>query len=393
MIVKSKLRPLYGYRDGKRYSKGYYAEFYHPHRRPRQKRITLRTRDESIARARLAKLEERVGRGLFDPWSDSADAGTLLVSEAAAQFIRSKEGLAPKTLEDYEGVLRRFDESLPVGVLVAAVGVEHVRAFLDRPGLSEASRDSYARTLRVFFRWCKAEGHRPDVPMPARKRGKAARLTRAELFFTEEQIDRLLDTIRADAKEHASITDGNRWLTDVVRFAVGTGLRRGEICALRWGAVDFNRRLLHVQNTETHTTKSGRERPVPLVGDALAVLEERRGEQKPERSAHVFLGMKGGPLNPDHLSKRFRHYRARAELPGGLHFHSLRHTFASWFVQRGGDLYRLKELLGHAGIEETLRYAHLRPEALREEMEKCFGLRPPEREGHPYERLRSARSA
>lgn len=51
----------------------------------------------------------------------------------------------------------------------------------------------------------------------------------------------------------------------------------------------------------------------------------------------------------------------------------LRHTFASWRVLRGGDLYGLKEVLGHADIQTTMIYAHLRPDAIREEMEKCFG--------------------
>ena len=74
-----------------------------------------------------------------------------------------------------------------------------------------------------------------------------------------------------------------------------------------------------------------------------------------------------------YLSERFRFYRRLAKLPENLPFHSLRHTFASWFVLRGGDLYRLKEILGHADMRTTLKYTHLRPDALREEMRKTFG--------------------
>lgn len=65
--------------------------------------------------------------------------------------------------------------------------------------------------------------------------------------------------------------------------------------------------------------------------------------------------------------------RRLARLPEKINFHSLRHTFASWRVLRGGDLYRLKEVMGHADIQTTMIYAHLRPDALLEEMEKCFG--------------------
>lgn len=81
----------------------------------------------------------------------------------------------------------------------------------------------------------------------------------------------------------------------------------------------------------------------------------------------------GGQLSDSYTSSRFRFYRRMADLPEGLSFHSLRHTFASWFVMRGGDLYRLKEIMGHADMKTTLRYARLRPDALVEEMEKCYG--------------------
>ena len=62
-----------------------------------------------------------------------------------------------------------------------------------------------------------------------------------------------------------------------------------------------------------------------------------------------------------------------------LHFHDLRHSFASWFMMRGGQLQTLKEILGHADLKMTLRYAHLAPEHLRSEMLKTE--KPAERSG------------
>ena len=171
---------------------------------------------------------------------------------------------------------------------------------------------------------------------------------------------------------------GNRWLVDAVRFAVGSGLRRGELCALRWGAVDIPGRMIHVRNADGFTTKSGRERAVPLVGEAYVVavrLDAERDERGLpfDRRAFVLSGADGGPLNGSYASKRFRKYRRLAKLPEEVNFHSLRHTFASWWVQRGGDLYRLKEVLGHADIQTTMKYAHLRRESLLEEAERIFG--------------------
>lgn len=80
-------------------------------------------------------------------------------------------------------------------------------------------------------------------------------------------------------------------------------------------------------------------------------------------------------MNGQHVSKRFRKYRRVSDLPEYLHFHSLRHTFATWYAQRGGSIFNLKELLGHSDIKTTMVYAH-HPQVLRAEMEKIMGTEP-----------------
>jgi integrase len=159
---------------------------------------------------------------------------------------------------------------------------------------------------------------------------------------------------------------------NAIEFALGTGLRRGEICSLRWQAVSLEDSMVDVRPTEDFSSKSGRERRVPLVGRAKEVIQTLDREDL-AANALVFRGATGGPVGEGYLSARLRFYRKMAGLPRELSFHSLRHTFASWFVRRGGDLYRLKEIMGHADMKTTMNYAHLRPDALIEEMEKCFG--------------------
>ena len=65
-------------------------------------------------------------------------------------------------------------------------------------------------------------------------------------------------------------------------------------------------------------------------------------------------------------------YPRSAQL-GQDYVHSLRHTYASWFVIVGVDLYRVKELMGHASIQTTMRYAHLTLDTLKNEVERVFG--------------------
>ena len=97
-----------------------------------------------------------------------------------------------------------------------------------------------------------------------------------------------------------------------------------------------------------------------------------------ETEAYVFQGCRSQErhrekLNEEYVSKRFLYYRRLARLPDGITFHNLRHTYASWLVIAGVDLYRVKELLGHKSIESTMRYSHLALPNLKGDLERVFG--------------------
>ncbi len=190
--------------------------------------------------------------------------------------------------------------------------------------------------------------------------------------MTENEYARLLRTIEADAIIK-KLEHGNIYVLDVVLFAAHTGLRRGEICNLRWKAVDLDTWFLTVASEAGAETKSGHERRVFLVGPARTVIERLFRVRASEENDYVFKGASGAQLNGQHISKRFRFYRRMAGLGEEIHFHNLRHTFASWFAQRGGDMFKLKEIMGHSDIEMTMIYAHLRPQDIKDEMQKVFG--------------------
>lgn len=371
-------------RNGRKTVKGYYADFYDTTRGRR--RLSLRTKDEATARAKLVELERKQAQGLWDPYERPVDEKGVTLGEAVKRFIKDREAYcSPATVDTYAYVLNSFARSVAPGTTVRAVSARHVKAFLMKPdqagNLADSTRRSYTDRLRIFFGWCEKTGLAGPNPVPNKeRRGKAARAAAQNdgppAFFSEEEFLTVLSIIEADAKKKRLKT-GNRWLLDAVRLAVGTGLRRGEVAHLRWNAVDLENRLLHVRNTEEFTTKNGLERTVPLVGGALQVVQRLYDERGPDPAApgggNVLRGATGGKLGEGYISKRFREYRRMAGLPEILSFHNLRHTFASWYVQRKGDLYHLKEILGHKDIKTTLRYAHLRPDALRAEMEHTFG--------------------
>lgn len=144
-------------------------------------------------------------------------------------------------------------------------------------------------------------------------------------------------------------------MTPIVLFALHTGLRFGELTGLDWRDVDVTRALVTVR---TDTAKSGRARHVPLNTEAVRVLKAWRPEDV-AAGAYVFPGRDGERLQD--VKTAWAKLLKAAALEH-FRFHDLRHTFASKLAMAGVDLNTVRELLGHAGITMTLRYAHLVPE-------------------------------
>lgn len=142
-------------------------------------------------------------------------------------------------------------------------------------------------------------------------------------------------------------------LEPIVLLAMNTGMRRGEIFQLKWSNIDFYSKTLTV---EAGNAKSGKSRIIPLNDTAFHILES----WKPiSQSQYVFHGKDKEPLTD--IKKGFLKVLEEAEIEE-FRFHDLRHHFASKLVMRGVDLNTVRELLGHADIKMTLRYAHLAPE-------------------------------
>lgn len=177
------------------------------------------------------------------------------------------------------------------------------------------------------------------------------------------------------------------WKT-MMLVGLRTGLRIGELRGLQWSDLDLDRSMLRVNRSDPGTgeaagsTKSGHGRTIPITPDAHAALisdlELARVKYgaKFARSLPVWPGAanwqgqrdrtrtrsEGGCVNAITVALR------RAGIKDGpndrLGWHTLRHTFASWLVQRGVSLRVVQELLGHASIRQTERYAHLAPDAV-----------------------------
>ncbi len=205
-------------------------------------------------------------------------------------------------------------------------------------------------------------------------------------WLTPDEITRLRAALAMrDQKRRAERESANAWrrargydewtefaaytdhLTPLVLLALNTGLRRGELFALRWRDVDLAAMRLTVQGS---FAKGGQTRHVPLNSEAIAVLLTWRDGTVPAQDAPVMNRpeQNGTLIFPSVDDKPFDTIKTvwralmKAAQIADFRFHDLRHTFASRLVQRGVDLNTVRELLGHADLKMTLRYAHLRPE-------------------------------
>jgi len=144
-------------------------------------------------------------------------------------------------------------------------------------------------------------------------------------------------------------------LMPLTLLALNTGLRRGELLGLTWECVSLDRKQLTVA---AGTAKSGKTRHVPLNAEALDVLT--RWSKYHGNAGIVFHGARGA-ARMTHINRSWASLTKAAQLMD-FRFHDCRHHFASSLVMRGVDLNTVRELLGHADLKMTLRYAHLAPE-------------------------------
>lgn len=144
-------------------------------------------------------------------------------------------------------------------------------------------------------------------------------------------------------------------LQPAVIVSLNTGLRQGELLSLSWTDVNLPAQQLSIKGINA---KSGKTRHIPLNTDALTALKQWR-QQSPENNVLVFPGATGKKIVDVKTAWAKLLKQAGIE---SFRWHDMRHDFASRLVMAGVDLNTVRELLGHADLKMTLRYAHLAPE-------------------------------
>ncbi|MCG6533982.1 MAG: site-specific integrase [Syntrophales bacterium LBB04] len=150
--------------------------------------------------------------------------------------------------------------------------------------------------------------------------------------------------------------DSNIQVSNLMKLALYTGMRRGELFRLQWSDIDFNKGFIRIVNP-----KGGKDQTIPLNHEAkILLLSHPRTD-----SAYIFPGRDGGQRHE--IIKQANRIKELAQLPKDFRaLHGLRHVYASLLASSGQvDMYTLQKLLTHKSPQMTQRYAHLRDESLR----------------------------
>jgi integrase len=156
-------------------------------------------------------------------------------------------------------------------------------------------------------------------------------------------------------------------LQPCIVLSLNTGLRQGELLSLTWADVNLVGKQLTIKG---ENAKSGKTRHVAINSDAMAALNDWR-KQSPASNILVFPGAKGKKIVE--IKTAWARLLRDAKIEK-FRWHDMRHDFASRLVMAGVDLNTVRELLGHADLKMTLRYAHLAPEHKATAVEKLVNL-------------------
>ncbi|SDE46394.1 tyrosine recombinase XerC [Rhodospira trueperi] len=293
-----------------------------------------------------------------EPAPEVPVAGDAGVREAVGRWrawLWGERRCSPNTLDAYgrdlAGFLTFLSDHLggpPTISDLATLSAADIRAWLAWRGAAGVSRTSQARglsTLRGFYRWLDREGiaHNPAI---AQVRGPRPPKAVPKALAEDEAREALTTAPELEDEPWIAKRD-----TALLTLLYGAGLRLGEALALRQKDAPSGGALVV-------TGKGRKQRVVPVLPVLAAAVADYRAACPfvlgPDDA--LFVGARGGPLNPGVVQRQVRRLRVLLGLPESATPHALRHSFATHLLARGGDLRTIQELLGHASLSTTQRY-------------------------------------
>lgn len=366
--------------DGKA---GYRSVYGRSYKEAREKVLALLqelAREREEQEKKKNEWQEEAGR---DSAVKEADVkrSSLTVGEILDQWLEEKKGVwKESTYACYFQIVERHIRKNIGGRKGETFDSASCNVFLEglrRKRDGGKLSDSYARgigtVLRQAFRHMSLEHGRA---LPVLRAGKVGRGKPVEV-----PSDRTMEKLMGYLSEHAE--DGTCL---GVLLACCTGIRIGELCALKWGDMDLEAGVLRVRRNMQRIKKCGEGscgtlvqvqtpktatsvRNIPIPAGVLELLKKHRGEE----DAYLVAGKRKAWAEARTVQYRFGALLKACGI-GRFKFHTLRHYFASRCVRKGFDVKSLSEILGHANVKVTLGlYVHSTMEQKREQINGVFG--------------------
>lgn len=286
----------------------------------------------------------------------NAPAAMTLGQWMEQRVLRELAGrVKPSSLQTYQRMYARHIKNELGAMDIGAIRPADIQAFLAQlaqNGLSASTRKSVLRMVGAGMALAAEEGVILKNPC-------------AKIRVNSERTEQRVLTADEQAKLHRAAMAGGE---AQVLLGLYAGMRLGEVCALRWEDVDFQLRTISVRRTVqrisqgegrtalsiTSPKSASSRRTIPAPDFLLDLLAQRR---EMSASPYVF-GTGEQPAEPRTMQRRFSHLAASLSL-SGVHFHTLRHTFATRMLEIGVDMKTVSVLLGHSSTNVTLHfYAH-----------------------------------
>lgn len=294
----------------------------------------------------------------------------MTIREAIDSFLLDQRvrGNSSKTIDYYSFALGLFSDYVGADHDVSYVNLrlckEYYLHLVEDKNVNSVSIQSYIRGLRSFLRWLYEEEY---IETNICDKFKLPKATRKVIdVLSDEEIDRLLASL-----------SGSEWLTVrnrlIVALMLDSGLRLNEVVTLQASAVHLNDRYLIV------TGKGDKQRTVPFGEFTAKTLEEYISITKNAgvktglliKVSETLCGFE--PVTESTIKNIFRKLKVRANIPR-LYPHLLRHTFATRYLENGGNIYTLQMILGHTSLEMVKKYLHLATTRIRADFPKFSPL-------------------
>ena len=259
----------------------------------------------------------------------------LLVTE----FLQDKRVYcAPKTIDSYGEHLRRFMQHCPEDLeKLSADTIRKYIIYMRDEGIRNVTIQSYMRSVKVFCRWLYDEG------------------------YLESNIAQGIRLPRADPKIKQPLTESEALTIDsylintrdriIFHLMLDAGLRESEVCNLRKDDIDFDNNFIRIRNS-----KFNRNRVVPLCSRL-----KNWTKYYDSGSVYLLTNISGEKMSPELVKQLFSRIKKRTGITR-VHAHLCRHTFATSYMMGGGNLEKLRLMMGHADYNVTKEYLHLAAE-------------------------------